>query len=121
MEDKWVRQGSCNHCGWCCENLGVFLITFPLSASMDIEYNKIRGMVVEDGVMKIVVDMHSSCQHHKDDRCDIYESRPVTCFSFPSEPNQIIGTPCSYYFSDENGKNVGGLSSPYPTKRADML
>lgn len=54
--------------------------------------------------------------HH---RCSIYETRPQTCQSFPRLPQDIVGTPCSYWFT-QDGEAIGGLGSPHKSQVEDL-
>lgn len=108
---KWVRQGECNHCGWCCENLGRFEIAV---SNPDRRYLEVRGAALKNNVLVIQGDFCAPCPQHVDGRCGIYEERPATCSAFPSEPNEIIRTPCSYWF-DNGETKLGGKGSPYPS------
>lgn len=110
---EWVRAGECNNCGWCCDNLGRFQLTMT---TPDIEFIKVRGGPLIQG------DFHAPCQYHIENRCAIYDTRPRTCSDFPSEPNEIIRIPCSYWFERsviaEDGtitfEKQGGQGSPFP-------
>lgn len=94
----------------------------PLGADLERFYalrNAVRG---EDGRMRLMVHGFAPCMAHDPaaKRCMIYEERPQGCQEFPSVPEQIEGTPCSYYFEITDAQGVvterrGGLDSPYPT------
>lgn len=115
VDNNWVRMGDCNHCGWCCENLGVFELQFPITE--DVAYMEIRGFTIKDNLALIKADIKAPCPAHIDNRCSVYDTRPDTCKEFPSEPNEIIQTPCSYYFENSlTGEKIGGKQSPFPTE-----
>ena len=106
--NPWVRAGECSNCGHCCENLGRFAITLT---NHDLEYIKMRGGPVVEG------DFHAPCPQHVNNQCKVYSTRPRTCSDFPSTPNEIIRTPCSYWFEREvDGvlERQGGKGSPWP-------
>lgn len=113
--NTWVRKGECSHCGWCCENIGRFEIVAP---TRDKQYALIRGARETAEGMVIAGDFCAPCPQHIDNRCAIYDNRPKTCVDFPSEPNEIVNIPCSYWFEREVDGVVerrGGKESPYGT------
>jgi Fe-S-cluster containining protein len=80
------------------------------------------GNLGPDGKIRFVSHGFAPCVHHDQaaSRCKVYDSRPEVCQKFPTVPDQIEGTPCTYWFEavDENGEVVerrGGLGSPYPS------
>ena len=109
MADKWVRQGSCNHCGYCCQFIGRFEMAVPEDMVGDRKFQEVRGFVGG----KLVGDFYAPCPEHVNARCAIYDQRPITCQEFPTEPNQVKDTPCSYWFENEEGERIGGAGSPY--------
>lgn len=120
---NWVRKGECNHCGWCCifsfDPVGVF---FADKDKKRNELLQVRGFRPaenegEQGYMAYG-DVYLPCPQHIDNKCAIYEKRPELCRTFPLLPTQVVGTPCSYWFEDEEGKElpVGGDASPYARK-----
>jgi Fe-S-cluster containining protein len=81
-----------------------------------------NGVKGEDGKIRLVTHSFAPCAAHDPVklRCTIYDDRPDVCRAFPSMPDQIEGTPCSYWFEavDEEGSVVerrGGLGSPHPS------
>lgn len=116
MATNWERKGECSHCGWCCENLGRFEINVEPT---DLQYVNIRGAKMTLRGLVIEGDFHAPCPQHIDGRCAVYANRPRTCVDFPSEPNEIIRTPCSYWFErDVDGvvERLGGKGSPFPNE-----
>lgn len=131
----WTREGTCNGCGWCCEYQAInrHTMTPPLAAKTfppsDLRYHQLRGGVLvkgEDGQPDRIHQLSHSyapcsalVKSGVETRCGIYHERPVICRKFPEIPDQIEGTPCSYYFEAKDGAgNVfrrGGEGSPYPS------
>ena len=126
---KWMRQGECNHCGWCCENIGAATIFFPndnpVVAVQDEAYIQVRGfkkVTSHEGHAGVELEVvnRAPCPAHINDRCSLYPNHPPTCQAFPWHPRQIINTPCSYWF-ENTGFAIGGHASPHPwtgTRRA---
>ena len=122
---QWVRQGECNHCGWCCQFEGIQRnVVRPEGRKepLDARFYELRGANVgADGAFRFLVHLYAPCSAHDVGalRCSIYEERPETCRAFPSVPEQIEGTPCSYWFEGqtEAGHIVrrGGNGSSHPT------
>lgn len=102
----WVRKGECNGCGFCCRTIALVQLEFPNLLS-DPEFLKVRG-IAPNGVKTLhVIDPCS--QLSEDNKCNIYEDRPKTCVDFPSEPDLVVDTPCSYWFENtETGEIVRG-------------
>lgn len=121
---KWTRQGECDHCegrvpgGWCCEFLGKTKVGAFVYDQGDEEYMKVRGFtkLTYDGKegWYLAGFVHAPCPMHIDNRCSIYDKRPGTCKLWPWAPEQVVGTPCAYYFESEEGDKIGGDGSPYP-------
>jgi Fe-S-cluster containining protein len=113
-----TRRGECNHCGWCCQFLGVYRTTVDdESAEAERFYSLRHGVKCADGKLRLLTHQFAPCTAHDtvQTRCTIYDDRPETCRVFPSTPEQIEGTPCSHWFEGEDGTKRGGLGSPYPT------
>ena len=118
---KWMRHGECNHCGWCCENIGAATIFFPdgnpVVGISDEAYIQIRGFrkTTSQGQLgvELEVENRAPCPAHVNDRCSVYENRPPTCQAYPWHPRQIINSPCSYWF-EIDGFTMGGNASPHP-------
>lgn len=121
MNPEWVRKGECNHCGYCCQFMGGRLMAFehkPISGEVDMEFLKMRGVSFRnDGKAEMWADLYVPCVNHDSEakRCRIYDERPRTCHLFPQLPEQIIGTPCSYWF-ERGEEKIGGMGSPYPVE-----
>lgn len=100
---KVIRKGYCNGCGWCCENIAQ--IGIDGRDQEDEEYAKARNLPL-DGTIKWIA-VHDPCPLlTAAKKCGIYANRPRTCKEFPIHPDQIIDTPCSYRFEDEDGNPV---------------
>ena len=113
-DSQWTRYGSCSDCGWCCENLGRFAINV---SSPDKHYLEVRGAKSTPLGLVIEGDFHAPCQYHVDNKCGIYNDRPSTCVDFPSDPNEITHTSCTYSFErsvDGTVEQLGGRGSPFP-------
>lgn len=123
-----VRFGECNNCGWCCQFDGIHrnvvehLDGNDMIHESDQQFYRLRGGKIIDGGKRIlyVVQSYAPCSAHNqmDLKCKVYDNRPISCQEFPSTPEQIEGTPCSYWFETEiNGKLIrrGGGGSPYPS------
>lgn len=119
MNNIWERKGECNSCGWCCQMVTRLTITIPLELRQtDEKYFQVRGFN-SDG--QLTGDLFAPCSQHdnKEKQCRIYDERPATCCAFPISPDQIINSPCTYWFErpTQDGKcteRVGGDSSPWP-------
>ena len=125
---EWVLKGECNHCGWCCQFHMLIRLTVPsktperLTPDLQIFYS-LRGAVKgDDGRMRLIVHGFAPCSAHDNGlvkRCTIYEDRPQVCRDFPQAPDQLEGTPCSYWFErtleDGTIERRGGLDSPWPS------
>lgn len=122
------RKGECNNCGWCCQFEGVYRNIAqtpdgsPLSES-DRRFYAMRGGVTHDGgkTIRYLVHAFMPCDAHDQEAktCTVYEDRPTICRNFPASPEQVEGSPCSYWFETVvDGEIVrrGGGESPYPTE-----
>jgi Fe-S-cluster containining protein len=105
----WVRTGTCNPraCGaWCCRFLGHDVLTIQNAEGLsDPEFYRLRGAQIVEEAGKptqalIYMQAFAPCSALDRDtlRCRIYEERPRTCQSFPSDPAQIEGTGCTFTF-----------------------
>jgi Fe-S-cluster containining protein len=122
--DGWQRFGECNHCGHCCQFEGSQRLTFDQRenpALFDIRYFKLRGYEVEGGQATAVVHAYKPCPKFEKTAtgggCTVYQERPKTCRNFPTNPLQMLETPCSYWFENQFGDKrirFGGNGSPYP-------
>jgi Fe-S-cluster containining protein len=45
--------------------------------------------------------------------CRCYADRPQTCQDFPTNPEQVRFSPCSYWFEDEHGHRIGGSGATF--------
>lgn len=104
--DGWARRGICSGCGWCCEFIGRRLLQIipapgPGQRDPDWAFYRVRGFSRDGGTkVQLPIGLHAPCWEHDAaaQRCKIYETRPPTCRAFPERPEQIEGTPCSYWF-----------------------
>ena len=117
---KWVRKGDCNHCGWCCIfSFDPVLMFIPKDGGRQDEFMKVRGFrpAVHEGKEGWLshAEAYRPCPQHKNNGCLVYDKRPAICKDFPWMPDQIKNTPCSYWFEDEDGKEmpIGGDASPH--------
>lgn len=124
---KWVRKGECVHCGYCClfaVNRSRLFIKEP--NEQDREFLTVRGFKLAASSLGVgleyIADSYVPCPKHVDNRCSIYDKRPEACKLFPQFVEQVLGTPCSYWFEDEEGveKPMGGDASPYAVKHAQF-
>ena len=126
--EKPIRMGECNGCGWCCQFEGVQRnIVLPQEGTQKIDmsdrkFYELRGGITnkEETQVRYVAWVHLPCSAHDQTKkcCTIYDDRPNICRDFPQTPEQIEGTPCSYWFELKNGDKIlrrGGQSSPYPS------
>ena len=129
----WERKGVCNGCGWCCEYTSInrHRLDPPPGGftPTDIRYHLLRGaLAVEDeerpgkvSHFHLLTSSFARCSAFDTENrnCSIYDQRPAICRVFPQIPEQIEGTPCSYYFevTDATGRvfRRGGNGSLYPT------
>ena len=96
----------------------------PGEPEIDRHFLAVRGIDLTAGGQKaaVRVDLFAPCKLHDlpGKRCLIYEQRPVTCRRFPERPEQIVGTPCSYWFERTVGGQVetlGGNGAPEHVRR----
>lgn len=120
----WTRHGTCNNCGHCCQTFARQPVVRDLSRVDDPAFYEARGFaphVVDGRVYSMLwVDLLSPCPQHRDQRCAIYDTRPLTCQDYPRHPRDIVGTPCSYWFAADHVV-AGGLGSAHPTTLATWL
>ena len=124
----WKRQGECNHCGFCClflSNIEVELNStraelVDTEGNVDEKHLHVRGFERGEGdAYHGKALFYSPCEEYNihEMRCSIQASKPKTCVEFPAIPEQVLGTPCSYYFEecvDGHAARMGGDQSPYP-------
>lgn len=126
---KYERKGDCNNCGWCCQFEAVNQCTAAAEVKganldpSDLAFYQLRGGRSPDNgkTVRYLVHAFAPCAAHdvEGETCKIYENRPNICRTFPSNPDQIEGTPCSHWFEAEVDGQVirrGGGQSPYPTE-----
>lgn len=115
----WTLRGECNHCGYCCRFLGPIVLTMTWAADEepDQAYWLLRGATITGKTVRYCCHSLLPCQVYDEPakRCGTYETRPAICRTYPVRPEQIEGTPCSYWFENERGEQRGGGASPYPT------
>lgn len=125
MEPQWTRHGECNNCAACCQFVAFNVpLLMPLRScgTRERDYYKTRGLRILNHQNNPHVALHGQlwnpCQHHdaQAKACTIYEDRPKWCGEFPTEPGQILRTPCSYWFTNEHGQVVGGEGAPEEIK-----
>jgi Fe-S-cluster containining protein len=95
-----IRRGECNDCGYCCRVISTVELYFP---TKDAAFKEARG-ISPRGTKQI--DVIDPCQHHTGIGCAIHTTRPQTCRDFPTNPEEIKNTPCSYWFEDEKGNRL---------------
>lgn len=116
----WERHGECNHCGHCCHfRFGKIEAFLAQPDEKQAELMRMLGFRDAEregkkGLLRMT-SLSAECPNHQQDRCAIYEHRPAICREWPTSPEQVRGTPCSYWFEDMEGKEkpVGGEGSPY--------
>lgn len=62
----------CNHCGMCCRNIG-------LAVTLARQVEDKAPVVQELSEFPHKWDDDGVCEHHKDNRCAIYDHRPDVC------------------------------------------
>lgn len=122
-------MGTCNGCGWCCQFDGIQRnVLIPLSGRRTVDgsdrrFYELRGGVADaaGSVVRYTTYLFCPCSAHDavSKRCVDYDGRPQACRDFPQTPEQVEGTPCSYWFEDDSGTGGivrrGGTGSPFPT------
>lgn len=106
----------------CCQFLGERVMTMKFTGNSDDydrQYLELRGIRVDPatrtGTKKIGIFLPCTAHDLAGRRCTVYERRPRTCRDFPWGPEQISGTPCSFWFSrNVNGKEeiIAGDGAP---------
>ena len=119
---RWERHGTCNGCGHCCQFLGERVMTMTFtgqSDEYDRRYLELRGIQIDTatrtGTKKIGIFLPCTAHDNAAKQCTVYETRPRTCRDFPWGPEQIAGTPCSFWFTRQvNGREetIGGDGAP---------
>jgi len=123
----WVRKGECTHCGYCCTvavpEVTVAYPTAKFQPSFSDDYWKVRGVkrtTTRDGtqLLQFTGILINPCP--KLDAsiptapCTIYESRPDYCRTWPTVPEQIKGTPCTYWFEEVEARDGHKSDRPLP-------
>lgn len=69
---------TCQDCGGeCCKHIKLSLVLLP---DHDLDWLRARGVLSPEGVWRL----ESRCPHLvRGNRCDIYETRPVSCRQYP--------------------------------------
>jgi Fe-S-cluster containining protein len=121
---SWTRHGECNGCGFCCQTFTRQAIVRNPDEVDDLAFYQARGFTetTVDGRRCLVLLgwMTAPCPQHVESSCRIYADRPRTCREFPAQPSDIVGTPCSYWFT-HGDLTAGGLGSPHPTSSEQLL
>ncbi len=137
MTAIWERHGECNQCGWCCEKIARdVLVRTPEQVSRDAAYYAARGFtpVQLDGETRHVLwvwaearcpELRTKAEQWsygviEKHSCAIHDQKPQTCVDYPRIPQDIAGTPCSYWFTSGD-KAVGGTGSPHPVDALGLL
>jgi Fe-S-cluster containining protein len=120
-----IRHGECNHCGHCCHTFARQpVVRIPEQVAADPDFYAARGFraLQIDGrpVMVLLASLVAPCPQHQGERCAIEDAKPRTCREFPTQPRDIVETPCSYWFEGE-GVRLGGLGSPVPSTLGDLV
>lgn len=139
----WERKGECNGCGHCCQMImRDVLVRTDEQVARDAAYYQARGFqrLMVDGEPRHVLWawVHAPCPELRTKveqwgygavythKCAIHEHKPETCQTFPRIPQDIVGTPCSYWFErveDELTNRVtraGGTGSPHPMTPTEL-
>jgi Fe-S-cluster containining protein len=129
----WTRHGECNGCGFCCESVSRdVLVRTEEQVAVDKPFYLARGFqpTTIDGERRYVLFawLVAPCPELKKEtwaygtqyRCRIYEHRPETCQTFPRLPQDIVGTPCSYWFT-HGEHTIGGQGSPHRSTVDDLV
>lgn len=126
----FTRKGDCNNCGWCCQFEAVHRCSGVAQDGGHVDpdtrkfYELRGGQISADGrTIRYLMHAYVPCSAHDQERstCSVYDDRPQICRDFPKTPDQIEGSPCSYWFESEvEGQIIyrGGINSPYPTMPA---
>jgi len=156
---QWTRYGDCNHCGDCCRAVA-FHVTSVTQLSHpdtrtdscldDRDYWLTRGYTIDDEKQLAMLPVHfvHPCPKyvlprviHEDvpehGSCSIHDTKPTYCTLFPTRPDEIVHTRCSYWFeravitvvgegaTDTKAKTdiqrVGGVGSPYPYDKGTLI
>ena len=108
------------------------LIREEEKADLHEAYIALRGGVAVDRSARkwdVPIDIKAPCEAHDSAnlRCAIYDRRPRVCRDFPWNPDQVVGTPCSYWFVRQVAgreevvagggapEEIRGRSAPPPT------
>lgn len=97
-----IRKGECNDCGFCCVVIARVELQFTFEND-DPRFKQIRG-IEPNGTKQ--VDVVDPCPQHTGIGCRIHSTRPQTCRDFPTHVDEIRGSPCSYWFEDEEGNVI---------------
>lgn len=101
----YTRTGGCNGCGKCCHD--IYLVhedqtiqdeaTFRTLQTTDREFSQFEPMGEDEHGLRF------KCIHLlEDNRCGIYDRRPLLCRQYPSEHGMLLGSQlpeeCDYQF-----------------------
>lgn len=101
-----IRKGECNNCGFCCKVISRVKVDFTITN--DPPWLEARG-IPADGIKWFdIVDPCPKLEQAtpEETRCTIHETKPKTCQDFPTHPDDIRDSPCSYWFEDEYGRRL---------------
>lgn len=94
LKNPWFKDGlrfSCTGCGRCCTGSPGYVYLSPRDLShlaehqgcSDEEFKKKFTRVVDDQICLIDTPGSADCYFLKNNRCSVYEARPVQCRTFP--------------------------------------
>jgi len=94
MKEPWFKEGlrfSCTGCGKCCTGSPGYVFLSPKDLALLAEHHhyseeefKARyTRMVDDQLCLIDTPGSADCVFLKENRCSVYESRPVQCRTFP--------------------------------------
>lgn len=94
MSKPWIKDGlffKCTGCGKCCTGSPGYVFLAPRDLTLlanhvhlsEEEFIKHYTHVVEDQLSLIDSQGTDACIFLKDNKCSVYESRPIQCRTFP--------------------------------------
>jgi uncharacterized protein len=100
MEDPWFKDGlrfKCTNCGKCCKGRNGYVFLSPQDLSTlarrlelsDEEFKKLYTRIVDGQICLIDAPSSDACIFLKENKCSVYESRPIQCAAFPWWLNTI--------------------------------
>jgi len=114
----WIRHGECNQCGDCCRQAtNPVEVLVPLEASYGrVRFGEPVRLTMENGtpvtLFRIRGPILNPCPELRGNLCGIQASKPMACVVFPTEPLQIEGTRCSYWFEHRQTGAIKRAESP---------